>query len=186
MSRTISAAMQAALQGQDLRPVILFESEFPSGVLRLWSGLGDIVWSGRTWVGAGTLMGVAPVEETTDVVAAGTAVTLSGVPSDLVSLVLAEAQQGAPGRLWLGLMAANGALIADPVAWFVGRLDVPSIDDGAETCTVQVTYESRLIDLNRAREWRYTDESQRALYPDDRGLEYVTAIQDRPIAWGRG
>ncbi len=186
MTRAISAAMLAALQGQSLRPVILFESEFPSGFLRLWSGLGSIVWDGRTWVGAGTLLGVAAVEETTDVVASGTAVTLSAVPTDLVSLVIGEAQQGAPGRLWLGLLDAGGALIADPVAWFTGRLDVPTISDGAETCTVTVTYESRLIDLGRAREWRLTDESQKALYPGDRGLEYVTTIQDRPIAWGRG
>lgn len=186
MSRDISPAMLSALQGQNLRPVILFESVFPTGTLRLWSGQGDLVWDGRTWVGAGQLLGVGPVEETTDVVASGVAVTLSGVPTDLVSLVIAEAQQGAPGRLWLGLRAADGTLIANPVAWFTGRLDVPTIQDGAETCTIQVTYESRLIDLQRAREFRYTDESQKALYPGDRGLEYVTTIQDRPIAWGRG
>jgi len=185
MSRTISPAVLAELSAGVVRPAIFFESAFPSGVLRLWSGLGPITWAGQTWTGAGTLLAVSPIEETTDVVAGGTTVTLSGVPTDLVSLVIADAQQGAPGRLWIGMLSAGGAVIADPVAWFTGRLDVPTISDGANTCTITVTYESRLIDLGRARQWRWTDESQKALYPGDRGLEYVTTIQDRQIVWGR-
>ncbi|HBN31649.1 MAG TPA: hypothetical protein DD416_10620, partial [Rhodobacteraceae bacterium] len=74
----------------------------------------------------------------------------------------------------------------DPVQAFSGRLDVPEIADDANTCTITISYESRLIDLNTARSWRYTHESQQSLYPGDRGFEYVTAIQDREITWGRG
>ena len=32
-----------------------------------------------------------------------------------------------------------------------GRLDVPEITDGAEDCTIAITYESRLIDLQTAK-----------------------------------
>jgi hypothetical protein len=69
---------------------------------------------------------------------------------------------------------------------FAGRLDVPTIMDGAERCEIQITYESRLIDLNRAREWRYTHESQQQISPGDRGFEYVAGLQEREIRWGLG
>jgi hypothetical protein len=186
MNRNATAAFVAALSDQDLRPVIFFEGEFASGWVRLWSGLGDVSWNGRTWSGAGSLLGIGSIEETEEVVAGGTAVSLSGVPLDLVQLAIAEARQGLPGRLWLGLLTETGEIIADPVQAFSGRLDVPEIADDANTCTITISYESRLIDLNTARSWRYTHESQQSLYPGDRGFEYVTAIQDREITWGRG
>ena len=63
---------------------------------------------------------------------------------------------------------------------------MPEITDDAETCRITISYESRLIDLNTARSWRYTHESQQALHPGDLGFEYVAAIQDREVTWGRG
>jgi hypothetical protein len=186
MSRTITPAVLAELAAGVVRPAIFVESQFPSGYLRLWSGLGEITWGGRTWAGAGTLLNVGAIEETTDVVATGTTVTLSGIPTDLISLCISDARQGLPGQIYLGFLTAAGAVIADPVMAFAGRLDVPTIMDGADRCEIQITYESRLIDLNRAREWRYTHESQQQISPGDRGFEYVAGLQEREIRWGLG
>jgi hypothetical protein len=186
MSRTITPAVLAELAAGVVRPAIFVESQFPSGYLRLWSGLGEITWGGRTWAGAGTLLNVGAIEETTDVVATGTTVTLSGIPTDLVSACINDARQGLPGQIYLGFLTAAGAVIADPVMAFAGRLDVPTIMDGADRCEIQITYESRLIDLNRAREWRYTHESQQQISPGDRGFEYVAGLQEREIRWGLG
>jgi hypothetical protein len=119
-------------------------------------------------------------------VAGGTAVSLSGVPLDLVQMAIEEARQGLPGRIWLGLLTEDGSIIADPVQAFSGRLDVPEIKDDADTCMITISYESRLIDLTVARTWRYTHESQQVLFQGDLGFEYVTAIQNREITWGRG
>ena len=79
----------------------------------------------------------------------------------------------------------TGSLITAPVLAFTGRLDVPEITDGAEDCTISITYESRLIDLQTPREWRWTHESQRALFPDDDGFQFVAGIQGVEIKWGR-
>ena len=40
MSRTITPAVLAELAAGVVRPAIFVESQFPSGYLRLWSGLG--------------------------------------------------------------------------------------------------------------------------------------------------
>ena len=104
----------------------------------------------------------------------------------LMAAMSAGAVAAMTGSVWLGLLAENGSIIADPVQAFSGRLDVPEIKDDADTCTITISYESRLIDLTVARTWRYTHESQQVLFPGDLGFEYVTAIQDREITWGRG
>ncbi len=185
MSRDLTPGFATALVDQNLRPVIFFEGVFASGTVRFWSGLGDVVWNAVTWTGAGTLLGIGAIEETGEIVANGTAVTLSGVPPELVSAAITDARQGLPGSLWLGLLTTAGAIIADPVLIFTGRLDVPQIADSMDSCTITISYESRLIDLNVPREFRYTNEGQLQLYPTDYGFAYVTSIQEQEIVWGR-
>lgn len=184
MTRGLSAAYVTALADPVVRVAVFFEGAFPSGTLRLWSGLGEIVWAGQTWTGAGNLLGVSALEETSDVVASGFSVTLSGVPVEYVSLCIDNARQGLAGKVWLALLTEAGAVIADPSLAQAGRLDVPQLKDDEATCTITISYESRLIDLQRPREYRITDQTQKLLYPGDRGLEYVTAIQGAQISWG--
>lgn len=184
MSRDVTPGFAAALSEPSLRPIALFEGEFASGWVRLWSGLGELAWDGHSWTGMGSLLSIGALEETSDVVASGTLISLSGVPLEMVGIAIEEARQGKPGRVWLGLLDETFHVIADPVQAFQGRLDVPEITDNAKSCTLTISYESRLIDLNTPRTWRYTHESQQVLFRGDLGFEYVTAIQDREVTWG--
>jgi len=90
MSRDITTAFATALADQSLRPVIFFEGQFATGWVRIWSGLGEISWNGQAWAGAGSLLGLGSLDETGEVVAGGTAVSLSGVLSDKTSLRQAD------------------------------------------------------------------------------------------------
>jgi hypothetical protein len=186
MTRDATAQYLAALNEAELYPAIFFEGAFPSGWVRVWTGAQEIIWDGKTWTGAGALMGFGTLEETSEVVASGTTVSLSGVPLDLIGLAIDDARQGSPGRIWLAMLTPEREVIADPVQAFSGRLDVPEIAEDGSSCTVTISYESRLIDLNVPRNWRYTHESQQVLFPGDLGFAHVTAIQDREITWGRG
>ena len=185
MSRNLPAAFSAALSDPNVAPILLFEGEFASGVVRLWTGDGALEWDGRVWTGGGNLIGVSPMEEVSGVVASGASVSLSGVPSELVQIAIEEARQGLPGRAWFGLLTPEGAVIADPAQMFVGRLDVPEIAADGETVTIKISYENRLIDMDRAREFRYTDQSQRAMFPNDAGFNFVTSLQEAELVWGR-
>jgi hypothetical protein len=187
MSRDLTAGMAAAITAQVVRPIVLFEGTFVDGVLRLWSGLGELQWAGQTWVGAGNLLGFGTIEDTSEVVASGTSVSLSGIPQDLVEMAIAVARQGDAGRVYIGTMDVNNAVIVDPTLAFSGRLDVPEISDGENTCSISISYESRLIDLNRPREFRYTNESQQQLFPGkgDRAFEYITSLQSKEVKWGK-
>lgn len=186
--RSLTAAMLAAIQAGTVRPVLFYQGQFSGGTLRLWSGLGSITWNSLSWTGAGELLGVSPVQESGDLSALNFTVSLTGSLSSILSVALGEmkAATGFPGKVWLGAFDSGGSLLADPFLCFSGRLDDGGIVDGADVCTISVAYESRLIDLERPRIRRYTDEDQKRDYAADQGFGLVTALQDAQIPWGRG
>lgn len=183
MSRTLAAGMLTAIQAASNRPVLFFEGVFSTGTVRFWTGYGSKSWDSQTWTGAGHLLGISPVEETTELKARKFSVACSGIPSSLVTHILTNTQQGLNGKVWLGALDSSEAVIADPFLAFWGRLDVPSIEDAGETCVVRITYESRLIRLQTPNERRYTHEDQQIDFAGDLGFEYVEDPQDKRIIW---
>lgn len=184
--RDLHADLATAIAEGVVYPVLFLEGEFASGTGRWWSGVGSIDWDGQTWLGLGALVNVSPITETTSVSAQGFSVELSGQSSANLSLALQSCRQGKAGRLWLGAMTAAGALRGDPYLLREGKLDIAGGTDDGESATITVSYEDRLIDLERAREYRYTTESQRLFYPNDLGFEFVPSLQDSFDLWGPG
>ena len=184
MSRDLTAGVISEITSAELQPFLLFQGEFVSGTLRCWSGMGDLVWDGQTWTGTGTLLSISAVTETADVNANGVTASLTGMPSSLISLALNDCEQGAAGYVYLGFLS-SGAVVSEPVLLFEGRLDIPAIDEQGETCVVSISYESRLIDLERTRESRYTDQDQQREFAGDVGCEFVAGLQDKVITWGK-
>lgn len=184
MSRGLSAGMLSQIGSASVTPILLFYGEFASGNVRMWSGIGDLSWDSQTWLGAGSLVQVSNIEETSEIKASGIVVTFNGIPADLLSLVLTDVRQGALGRIYLGFLS-SGSVVATPWLIFEGRIDTPVINEEADTCSIAITYESRLIDLSRPRTARYTDQDQKREFPDDLGMEFILALQDKEIPWGR-
>jgi len=183
MARDLTSGMATELVAPVLRPVLFYEGVFTGGTLRLWSGIGPITWNSQTWTGAGNLIGLGDIVETTDNRAEGFTVSLSGVPTSLIAIALAQTRTSQAGQVWLGCVDAAGALVADPYLARAGRLDVPSIDDAGETCTIAITYENRYIDLRRARTRRWTQEDQHIDYPADNFFEFVPTLVDQSLIW---
>lgn len=63
-------------------------------------------------------------------------------------------------------------------------MDTMNIEESADTCTIQLTVENKLITLERAKVARYTSAYQKSLYPDDKGLDFIEDMQDKQISWG--
>ncbi|MFZ8993149.1 MAG: hypothetical protein ACO20L_10805, partial [Candidatus Puniceispirillaceae bacterium] len=64
------------------------------------------------------------------------------------------------------------------------RMDVMTIAEEGETCTITLTAESRLIDLERPRLRRWTSEDQKSLDATDKGFEFINSLQEATIKWG--
>jgi len=206
MSRTLSTAVQEAIQQDVVYPFFAVELVFDvPNTLRLWTGLGTLIYEGNEWFGTGNMLEVSTVEETMQIAASGLSLTLSGVPSEVVSLALQEPYQGRICNVYFG-MFAYGALQQEDEAYilmqdgakiglelretgvteiFTGYMDQMEITEDPETSTIRLSVENKLIDLERQRVARYTSEYQKSLYPLDRGLEFVESIQDLKLTWGR-
>ena len=189
--RRLTAAMLTALDANKLHPAIFYEGEFAASgspstsFLRLWTGLGNYTWDSRLWVGAGDIMGISPIEETTELRAVGFSVSIKGLKDVNLSLALQSIKQGAAGYLYFGLFDDTGALILDPYCIRRGRCDEAPFTDDGQTVEIEIKYEDRLVDLTRPRIRRYTDLDQRVNYPEDRGFQDIEKLQDLSLKWGR-
>ena len=68
---------------------------------------------------------------------------------------------------------------------FSGYMDQMNIDEGPETSTIALSVESKLIDLERPKVFRFTNSSQKSRFPNDKGFEFVEDLQDKRFNWGR-
>lgn len=185
MSRGLESGMLAATTADVVRPILLVQCDFDSGNLNLWGGIGDLTVDSVTYVGAGTLLTISSVNESTELTASGVTVTLSGVTEPLISKARDEDYQGRELKILLGVMDSTNSVIDDPVIIFSGFMDVMTIQDAGETATIAVQVENRLIEFQRNRVRRYTAEDQKLDYPTDKGLEFVAEIAEKEIVWGR-
>lgn len=189
-TRALTVDMLAAIVAGTVRPAILYEGAFLDSLgateyLRLWTGVGTRNWDGKTWIGGGHLMGVSAIEESTEAKAVGFQITLSGMPSDRISLALTTAarSRNQPGQVWLMLFSADGVtVVADPYKLKRGKFAMIPIEDDGVTCTITAKYEDRLINLQKAREMRYTTQSQALRNASDKGFSHVESLQDATLA----
>ena len=187
-SRSLTAAMQTMAQADVVEPLVLvealFDSNAPTSYLYLWNGIGNLTHDSKTYIGAGNLLSISSIAENVELKAAGVTVVLSGISDPLLSKAQTEDYQGRELTIKLGGFDSSGNVIADPIIVFSGFMDTMTISDGGDTATIAVTVENRLVEFEKTRVRRYTDNDQRILHPTDKGLEFVSQIQEKEIVWG--
>ena len=180
MSRDLTPTTIAAIADDVVYPFFAVEIMFDSEVLRMWTGQGTFNDGVNDWIGTGNLLDISSIEETSEMAVKGATLTLSGVPSEILSLALSEPYQGRVCNIYFGVRGEN---VFNQL--FSGYMDQMNIDDGPETSSIELKVENRLIDLERARVARYTQYYQKSIYPNDNGLDFVEDLQTRKVPWGR-
>src|SRR5450631_2441135 len=117
MARELNTTYAAGLSDGVIMPIRLVMLTFKTAVKYVWSGVGPLVWNGKTFVGVGSLGQVGAITEGTGVEAHGTTVSLPGIDPVLLSECLTDIQLGAPARIWRGLWQ-NGGLYGVPYQTF--------------------------------------------------------------------
>ena len=209
MSRSLSTGIIGALTAEEIFPFFATRIFFDTQTLNFWTGLGDLVNNSITYTGTGQLLQISEIAETAEISAKGATLTLSGIPSNLISLALSEPYQGRECEIYFGAVDVNrhflktedGSLLllenssrivlespgdADEIVKvFSGYMDQMNIDEGPETSTIALSVESKLIDLERPKVFRFTNSSQKSRFPNDKGFEFVEDLQDKRFNWGR-
>ena len=185
MARGVTNALNTQLTSASLRPFFAVNLDFSGGAFKSWTGFGNITFDSTTFVGSGEVLNISNIAESSGVQANGIVIGLNGLDSTLVSASLQDNYQGRSATIYIGTLTEAGAVVADPYKVFVGRMDTMSIIDDGERANIAISCESRLIDLNRNRVRRYTNEDQKAEFSTDVGLEFVSSLQEKSIRWGR-
>ena len=206
MSRDLSITTLEALDEEVFYPFFAVELLFDDSIVRTWTGVGLLTLEdGTEWYGAGQLLEISSVEETQEMAAKGATVTMSGIPSELLSLALQEPYQGRVCNIYFGnflqgrLLQEGGAFILFEDGskigletnktgfnqMFSGYMDQMNIEEGPQTSTIELTVENKLINLERARVARFTSGYQKSKFADDKGLDFIESMQDKTIPWGR-
>ena len=180
MSRTVPAAILTALTQSNVEPFYAVELLLDSAPVRLWTGYGERTIDGETYTGSGSLLSISGLEEAADLSAKSITISLSGMPGTLVSLALQEPYQRRKCRVLFGVRGVDSF-----VEVFSGSLNKMTIEDSAESGTISVLADSKLVELEKASNYRYTSESHKSRHPGDTFFDYVAAIQDAEIVWGR-
>ena len=207
MSRDLSAALSGTLEDNVVYPFFAVELQFDSpNTLRLWTGYGTLVYDNVSYYGTGELLGISSVEETIEMAAKGATLTLSAVPSEVISLALQEPYQGRVCKIYFGMFTTDTLLQEDGTSYilmqdgskirlesqetgltevFTGYMNQMNIEEGPETSTIQLSVENKLVDLERPRVARYTSAYQKDKFNGDLGLDFVESLQDQKLTWGR-
>lgn len=183
MSRGLSAALLAELASPSPRLALLVSVEWTDATHYMHSGVGPLSWDGHEWLGMGDFGGVEPLAESANAAAMSLRLSLSGINAGDLAGALADDAQGGDVSIWLAAIDDAGQVVEDPAGPWGGSIDMTEGEIG-ETGTIVITVESELAAWGRPRIRRYTDQDQQAVFPGDRGLEFVSQTTERQIVWG--
>jgi hypothetical protein len=207
MTRDLSTVTIDNIESDVVYPFFAVELLFDgTNTIRMWTGRGTLVLQdGTQWVGLGTLLSISAIEETSEMAVKGATLTLTGIPSAVLSLALSQPYQGRVCNIYFGTFSA-GAILQESGSFillqdgskiliestktgfnqiFSGYMDQMNIQEDADTSTIELLVENKLIDLERARVARFTSGYQKSIYPNDTGLDFIESLQGKDTPWGR-
>jgi hypothetical protein len=175
--------MLSSLTSNVIRPGFLAILTFHTGTRYVWSGVGNLIYGGNTYLGVGSLGRLGAIEEGTEVRASGTTVTLSGIDPALLAECLSDIQLGAPATIYFALFDSALTILGTPYPLFVGTVDQPVIQIGTDSMSISLKLENKLVNLQRANMRRYTAADQRRYYPNDTAMNFVELLNDMALKW---
>ena len=166
--------------------VFALKLDFDTETILIHSGIGDLSIDSETYTGAGTLLAISDIEDSSDLKSSGVTFSLTGMNTDVLGYALTENYQNRIATLKMAFLSGGTDHVVGTMDIYTGRMTQITINDNAEVgTTITVQTENRLVDLRRPSNFRYTKESQNHLYPNDTSLDEVASIQNMEIFWGR-
>jgi len=185
MSRGFPANVATALAQQHVAIVTFAKLEFPSGTIYVHNSLGTYTWDSQDWLGVGDLGSISQVEEGIDVSPYAITLTLSGLDATISSAALTEDYFMHPVTVYMGVLDADDALIADPTQIWAGFMDQMNVSLGADGGdAIQLIAESELSRFDVSRNLMYTNAAQQERYSGDLFFSHIHKVQGAKFNWG--
>lgn len=166
------------------------KAEFDTDDINVWSGTDDLTIGSDTYIGAGNLISLEQVRDSTEVKSEGLVIHVSSLTPEIITMATTENYVNRNITLLMGYLSGGSNEVAGTMTLFKGRMKNLTINDNPTDFSVTITCENRLDDLSRPSNIRYTSESQNFVLEDssvstDNFYSWVEQIQDKQILWGR-
>lgn len=174
-----SGATALLAAGRRPHVALLVEHDFNDATYYNWTGIGDIVIGGHTYVGKGELGKIGALPFGDDDAAQVLNCTLSGVKAEwVVEARTMPTVRGRGQRIYLQFFDADTLQPVDPPYLLADRLmDVMGYHGvGATERTITLSSEDIWSGRDTAEHATYSHSDQQALFPGDLGLEFVAEM----------
>lgn len=182
ISAPFSLEVADALMQPNVNVAMAAEFFFDSGTSRVHTGVGEILLNGEVFFGLGTLGSVGAIEESNSTSASKLAVTLSGVETQMLGIVMNEECVGREVVAYIVVFDDQFKTLASNKL-FRGKISESHLEAGS-TSEVNYTISNIFEEWSRGQPWRFTDESMKKLHSGDRIMRYVAQMAERSIFWG--
>lgn len=132
--------------------------------------------SNTEFLGVGALGEISGLGENTDMSASQITVGLSGIPIENIHDIQSNNYQERKVLVWQNDLTSNYQVESSQLVWS-GRMDTADIDIGS-TAKISMRCESALARWNRPAPRRMNNQQQQILHLGDKGLEYVSALNN--------
>ena len=185
MPRDLDAPVDVVVASGKQNWALLLELGFDSGVVRLWSGIGELTADGKTWDGMGDMGSISSVTEITDLTDVVLKATLShiatGLMPELVDEVTTQDTTFRPFEFSIVFLDDKRKEIGTVVlaVGFIDQVQL-AVDADGGAITIDLVTETAL--LARSNFVRQTNDAQQKIFPGDFGFQFVTDLDEQVIA----
>ena len=188
MSQRITPTIQTELRNPHLRKVEFVRIDFPSGVVRAHSRIGDLQWThpvhgAETYTGVGDVGAVSALDEKQGFEDQPATTNLTGLNPTLLTSIMTEDYHGRPFELWMGFLTETGALIEPLFLRRDDEIDKADVERGKEFAGIQITSRSFFLG-KEASKLTFDDATHQAENPGDLFFQYQAQVQDVNLRWG--
>jgi hypothetical protein len=191
MPRSYDVNVQAALDTHGISSRMLVRLDLAQGVFGYWTGLGILAYGGVNYIGAGSLLSVEGIKQSSDLSSVQVVGRLTGIAnSDLTPDVLAAIETYTYHQrecvIYSAYFNSSDGMIGVPEVEFRGYIDrivhTETVDGQA---VLEAHLESRFRDHQKSGYRVRSDQDQRNIDPTDEGMRHVTKVASEKVLFGK-
>lgn len=190
MPRSLNSSTQAALDAGRVVDRRLFLLDLGSGLYGFHTGLGPFVYNGVTYKGAGSLISIQGMRQTSDLSSVQVVARLSSIPNtaltpEVLATIENEVYHQRPAQILTAYFHPDTYAFLSAELEYRGYIDRIVHDEGPGGYYIDVHLESRFRDHQRRGYRVRSSADQQRIDAADTGLRHLTAVSSETVTFGR-
>lgn len=185
----LDAQQQAALEQPHVKYVYFIEFYFAAMTYRCSTLNVNVSWGGYEWVGMGSVGSFSAIERNKGTTASAIEFELNLADTTFVALGAGavEEYRGRDAKIYFCPMDENYRLIGTPKICWRGTMDTMTGGVGGSredaSGALKLRCETSAYGLKRPPALRLNAAQHKAVYPNDTGLDRLSALIAQPVPW---